>query len=99
MQIPMLDPRATARRFRSKNASGSPFAGCAHGVGHEVKPLPDVRCPEARSAEIRRPDGVTLSFQIRRNNVEPSEAVTGRNLLTKADDRAALADEPEPCRP
>jgi hypothetical protein len=55
----------------------------ACGLGHEVQSLPDVRRPEARSAQIRRPDGVTRSFQISRNNVEPSEAVFGRNLLAK----------------
>jgi hypothetical protein len=45
------------------------------GVCHEVQPLPDVRRPEARSAEIQTPDGVALSFQVSVNKVEPSKAV------------------------
>jgi hypothetical protein len=76
-----------------------PVESSARQVGHEVQSLPDVRRPEARSAQIRRPDGVTRSFQVRRNNVEPSKAVFGRNLLAKDCVRAALANEPEPCRP
>jgi hypothetical protein len=69
------------------------------GVGHEVDPLPDVRSADARRAQIRRPNGVTRSFQISRNSVEPREAICARNLLSKDDWRAALADEPEPFRP
>src|SRR3990167_884494 len=69
------------------------------GLGHEEQPLPDVWRPEARSAQIRRPDGVTRSSQITRNNVEPSESVVRRNLLAKNCVRAALSNEPEPCRP
>lgn len=69
------------------------------GVGHEVQALPDVRSPDARSAKIRRPDGVTRSFQVSRNNVEPREASRACNLLPKDDVRATLADEPVPCGP
>jgi len=69
------------------------------GVAHEVQSLPDVRRPEARSAGIRRPDGVTRSFQVSRNNVEPSKPVFARNLLAKDCVRRALANEPEPCGP
>lgn len=58
-----------------------------------------MRSTEARSAEIERPDGVTRSFQVSENNVEPSKAVRARNLLTKDERRAALADETEPCGP
>jgi hypothetical protein len=32
----MLEPRAIERRFLSKKASGSPFAGWAVGVGHPI---------------------------------------------------------------
>ena len=70
-------------RFRCKNASGVPLAGCETGVGHEEEPLPDVRSTNARCAEIHRPEGVTLCFHITLNNVEPSEAVIACNLLTK----------------
>jgi hypothetical protein len=62
-------------------------------VGHEPQSLSDVRGTEARSAGIDRPDGVTRTFQVSANKVEPSEAVFARNLLAKADVRAALRDE------
>jgi hypothetical protein len=61
--------------------------------------LPDVRSADARSAEIERPAGVTRSFQVSLNKVEPSEASLGRNLLSKDHARSALADEPEPSGP
>jgi hypothetical protein len=41
------------------------FESPAIGVGHPVNSLPDVRGADARSAEIDRPDGVTLTFQVR----------------------------------
>ena len=46
-----------------------------------------MRRPEARSAGIDRPDGVTRSFQVSLNNVEPSKSVLARNLFTKHCDR------------
>jgi hypothetical protein len=58
-----------------------------------------VRRPDARSAGIRSPAGVDLSFQVSTNNVEPAEASRARNLLAKDDCRAALADELEPDGP
>jgi len=58
-----------------------------------------VRGTDPRSAQIGRPDGVTFSFQVSRNNVEPRESSRARNLLSKDDWRAALADEPEPGGP
>jgi len=58
-----------------------------------------VRSAEARSAGIRLPNGVTRSFQVSLNNVEPSEAVFACNLLAKADVRATLADETEELGP
>jgi hypothetical protein len=69
------------------------------GVGHEPEPLPDVERADARSAQIRRPDGVVLAFQVSRNTVEPSKSIRARNLFAKDDCRAALANEPEPRRP
>ena len=68
-------------------------------MGHEEKSLPDVRGAEARSAEIKRREGVALVLHVRLNKVEPSESVFARNLLSKDHARAALADEREPCRP
>jgi hypothetical protein len=70
-------PRANVPVARSESA----FVG----VGHEVEALSDVRPTDARSAQIGRPDGVTRSFQVRRNKVEPREAVRARNLLSKDD--------------
>jgi hypothetical protein len=61
--------------------------------------LSDVRRPDARSAGINRPDGVTRSFQVSRYKVEPEESSFARNLLPKADVRATLADEPKELRP
>jgi hypothetical protein len=70
--------------------------GVGQPDGTEEQTLPDVRRPDARSAQIRSPDGVALSFQVSANSVEPREAVRARNLLPKDDDRRALADEREP---
>jgi hypothetical protein len=72
---------------------------CAGVHGGEVDPLPRVRGTDARSWEIVRPDGVARSFQISRNNVEPSEAVRARNLLSNEDRRQSLCDELEPRGP
>jgi hypothetical protein len=58
-----------------------------------------VRRPDARSAQIRRPAGVTLSFQVSEYSIEPSQPITARNLLAKHDWRATLADETEHVRP
>jgi hypothetical protein len=69
------------------------------GVGHEVKPVPDVRSAEARSAGIDRPDGVIRCFQVSANKVEPSKSVRACNLLAKDNVRSALANEPRPVRP
>jgi hypothetical protein len=53
-----------------------------------------VRGADARSAQICCPDGVSRYFQVSAYSVEPAEAVLARNLLSKDDWRAALADEP-----
>jgi hypothetical protein len=54
---------------------------------------------DARSAQICRPDGVALIFQVSRNNIQPGEAILACNLLSKDRCRAMLADEPEKVRP
>jgi len=82
--------------FRSP-LSGPPVG--VRGVGHEVQPLSEVRRTEARSAGIRYPHGVTLSFQVRANMVEPSKAVFRANLFAKERDRAADTGEMEETRP
>jgi hypothetical protein len=53
----------------------------------------------ARSWQIRRRNGVTLTFQVVANAVEPRESSLRRNLFAKHDARAALADERKPDRP
>jgi hypothetical protein len=63
------------------------------GLGHPVQSLSDVRRTEARRAGIDRPCGVTRSFQVRLNKVEPAKSVFARNLLAKNDCRSALCDE------
>jgi hypothetical protein len=68
-------------------------------VGHEEQPLPNVRSAEARSAQIGRPDGVSLRFQVSANSVEPLKASAIRNLLSKDRCRSSLADETEPGGP
>lgn len=78
----------------------------ACGVGHPDKEesVSHVRSADARSRQYRRPEGVTASFQVRLNKVEPAEAVSARNLLSKdcwrdADEILILAEEVEPDRP
>src|SRR5512139_524512 len=99
--VGQLVSATTAREKSLFPAALFPF--CANvpaiGVGHEVQSLPDVRRPDARSAQIARPDGVTRSFQVSTNKVEPREASFARNLLTNNDWRAQLTDEVEGCRP
>jgi hypothetical protein len=73
-----------------------PLLSPALGVGHEPEPLSEVRGADPRSAEIKRPDGVARSFQVRENSVEPPETIRARNLLSKHDWRAALRDELKP---
>jgi hypothetical protein len=69
----------------------------AIGLCHEPKSLPDMECPDARSAEIDRREGVTRAFHVSVNKVEPLKSL--RNLFTKDDVRAALDDEVVPRRP
>jgi hypothetical protein len=83
---------------RSKIAKSGP-AALAFGLGHPIKPVSDVRRTDARSRERDRPDGVTQSFQVILNKVDPRVCVLARNLLSKYNCRAALLDEPEPRRP
>jgi hypothetical protein len=52
-----------------------------------------VRGADARSAQIRHPNGVSRYFQVSAYSVEPAEAVLARNLLSKDNWRMALGDE------
>jgi hypothetical protein len=63
-------------------------------LSNKPEALTDVRSADARSAQICRPNGVARCFHVRLYSVEPAEAVLARNLLSKDDWRAALADEP-----
>jgi hypothetical protein len=69
------------------------------GVGHEPHSLSNVRRPDARSRETDRPDGVTFSFQVILNKIEPPVANRCFNLFPHDDRRAALLEEPEPTGP
>lgn len=65
----------------------------AMGVGHPPAALSDVRGADARRAQIGGPDGISQCFQVSTNSGEPIPASLARNLLSKRDWRAALADE------
>jgi hypothetical protein len=52
---------------------------------------------DGTSWQYCRPDGVTLAFHVSKHSVEPK--FRARNLLSKDNCRAALADEIEPDRP
>lgn len=64
-----------------------------------METLTDMRREDARSAQIRRPAGVILTFQISEYSIEPSEGNPACNLFAKDDCRMALADEGEPVWP
>jgi hypothetical protein len=72
----------------------SRVVGVGHPLSNKPEALADVRGTDARSAQICRPEGVARCFHVRLYSVEPAEAVLARNLLSKDDWRAALADEP-----
>lgn len=69
------------------------------GDGHEVEALSEVRRADPRSAEIDRSAGVTRSFQVKENSVEPPEPSRARNLFANDDWRTTLADEAVPLGP
>jgi hypothetical protein len=83
-------------------AAWSPVASAAIGVfqgADEPQSLSDMRRADARSRQYGRPAGVTLSFQVRENKVEPTVANRRFNLLAKHSVRSRLFDELEPCGP
>jgi hypothetical protein len=87
---------------RSSLLHPDPFPSHAVGVGSgskEIKPVSCVRRARASRTQTGRPEGVTRTFQVRRNSVEPVEASRTCNLLAKDDCRSALADETEPSGP
>jgi len=52
-----------------------------------------VRRPDARSAQIGGPDGISTVFQISAYSGEPLTSILARNLFSKDRWRAALGDE------
>jgi len=96
---PLFPHRALHSSRRASHFVSVSFCGPLLRVGHEVKPLPDVRCADAVCAHNCRPEGVVKTFQVCLNKVEPAMANRCANLLAKDCDRAVLADEPEPLRP
>jgi hypothetical protein len=91
--------RSPIRSFIARCASGDLLSSFATGVGHEPQSLSDMRRADARSRQYGRPAGVTLSFQVRENKVEPTVANRRFNLLAKHSVRSRLFDELEPCGP
>jgi hypothetical protein len=73
--------------------------GVSQPLSNKPEALADVRCADARSAQISRPKGVARCFHVRLYSVEPAEAVLARNLLSKDNWRMALGDEPVELRP
>jgi hypothetical protein len=71
----------------------------ARAVGHPVQPLPDVRCPDARSAKARSPKTVTQGLHVSLYSGEPFTSSLAINLFTNRDCRTALGDEPSELRP
>jgi hypothetical protein len=52
-----------------------------------------VERPDARSAQIGSPDGISIAFQVSANTGEPFTSKRARNLLSKDRCRPALGDE------
>jgi hypothetical protein len=69
------------------------------GVGHPVKPLPDMRRPNARRCKIGGPDTIATCFQVSSYSGEPCTSSLARNLFSKDDWRAALFDKPSKSGP
>ena len=63
------------------------------GVGHPEESLSDVRCPDARSAQIGSPDSIVQFFQVKAYSGEPRPSSLCRNLFSKDNWRSALLDE------
>jgi hypothetical protein len=71
----------------------------AFGVGHEPEALSDMGRLDTRSRDTDRPAGVSFTFQVRLNKVEPAVPNRCFNLLTKDNSRLALPNEIEPSGP
>jgi hypothetical protein len=71
----------------------STACGVGHVPGDPVEPLPDVRSVDGASRNIDPPAGVTFSFQISPDSVEPTIASRSRNLFSHDDRGPDGADE------
>ena len=92
--LPVVLPHFSfALRRRAAFFSMSPLFSCRVGVAQPVIAISDIRRTDARSRERNRPDGVIQGFQVSLYKVDPRICVFARNLLSKEDCRAALADE------
>jgi hypothetical protein len=101
-------PASIAKLFKLLPCLDSPMARLAWsppvlslvcGVGQPVEPVSDMRSTDARRRKRDRPDPVSQAFQVILYKVDPRICVAARNLLSKDDCRAALADEVEEVRP
>jgi hypothetical protein len=63
------------------------------GHGDPIEPLSAMGGVHGASRNIDRPAGVTFSFQISADSVEPTVASRARNLLSHEDRGPADADE------
>jgi hypothetical protein len=98
--LPFPTRAFVAKRRASHVSKPSPScAMLASGVGQPPKPLPDVRRPDARSAQIGGPDSISQCFQVSSYSGEPCAAILARNLFSKDDWRLALVDEAAELRP
>jgi hypothetical protein len=89
-------------RFVAILEGRSPILGTVSNVlvvGHEVQTLPDVRRADACSRESDRPAGVSNTFQVILNKIEPAMPNRAFNLFAKDSPRTLLANEMEPRRP
>lgn len=59
------------------------FPSRAHGVGHPIEPLSDMRRADARSAQIGGPDFIGHSFQVNAYSGEPFTSIAACNLFAK----------------
>jgi hypothetical protein len=80
-------------------ASSLPTASLTVGVGHEPEPLSDVECARARTAQIGACCAIGQCFKVSANTREPCPSSLARNLLSKDNWRAALANEAAELRP
>jgi hypothetical protein len=71
----------------------------ARGLGHPEQPLPDVRRPDARSAQIGSPNRIADCFQVSSYSGEPFTSILARDLFSKNNCRSADLDKLKPDRP